>query len=143
LSVTVSVVRRPSVVHLTTSDMAVRYLLLDQLRYLDRHGYDVSAISGAGPYVGAIRDAGVSLRIVALTRRIAPVRDVIAFVQLVWWLRRLRPDAVHTHTPKASLLGQWAARLAGVRRRVHTIHGLYLPANAAGLRRRIFAMLER
>src|SRR5437867_3308445 len=33
--------------------------------------------------------------------------------------------------------------VAGVRRRVHTIHGLYLPANASGLRRRIFAMLER
>ena len=30
------------VIHVTTSDMAIRYLLLDQLLYLQRHGYNVS-----------------------------------------------------------------------------------------------------
>lgn len=132
-----------SVVHLTTSDMAVRYLLLDQLRYLASRGYNVSAISSDGPHADAVRAAGIPVRAVRLTRRISPLDDAIAFVQLVRLLRRLRPDLVHTHTPKASLLGQWAARLAGVRHRVHTIHGLYFPGHMPPGRRWFYAWLER
>jgi glycosyltransferase involved in cell wall biosynthesis len=132
-----------SVVHLTTSDMAVRYLLLDQLRYLASHGYDVSAICSAGPHADAVRAAGIPMRSVRLTRRISPLDDAIAFVQIVRLLRRLRPDVVHTHTPKASLLGQWAARVAGVRHRVHTIHGLYFPGHMRPGRRWFYAWLER
>lgn len=132
-----------SVVHLTTSDMGVRYLLLDQLRYLEARGYDVSAISADGPHAAAVRAAGIPVRPVRLTRRISPLDDAIAFVQIVRVLRRLRPDLVHTHTPKASLLGQWAARAAGVRRRVHTIHGLYFPGHMRPGRRWFYAWLER
>ena len=132
-----------SVVHLTTSDMAVRYLLLDQLRYLQTRGYEVSAISADGPHATAVRAAGIPVRAVRLTRRISPIEDAIAFVQIVRLLRRLRPDLVHTHTPKASLLGQWAASLAGVRHRVHTVHGLYFPARMRPGRRWFYAWLER
>jgi len=132
-----------SVVHLATSDMGVRYLLLDQLTLLRDRGFDVSAITSDGPYVRAVRAAGIPVRTVRMTRRISPIADVIALVRLIRLLRRLRPDLVHTHTPKASLLGQWAARLAGVPRRVHTIHGLYFPGRLTPARRRLFALLER
>jgi glycosyltransferase involved in cell wall biosynthesis len=132
-----------SVVHLTTSDMGVRYLLLDQLQFLRDRGFDVSAITSDGPYVGAVRAAGIPVRTVRMTRRISPLADAIALVKLTRLLRRMRPDVVHTHTPKASLLGQWAARFAGVPRRVHTIHGLYFPDRLTPGRRRLFALLER
>lgn len=132
-----------SVVHLATSDMAVRYLLLDQLRFLASQGYDVSAICAAGPHAEAVRAVGIPVRAVRLTRRISPLDDAIAFVQLLRLMRRLRPDVVHTHTPKASLLGQWAARLVGVRHRVHTIHGLYFPGHMRPGRRWFYAWLER
>jgi hypothetical protein len=45
-------------------------------------------------------------------------------IALVRLLRRERFDSVHTHTPKGGLLGQYAALLARVPIRVHTIHGL-------------------
>ncbi len=39
-------------------------------------------------------------------------------------LKKLYPDIiVHTHSTKAGLLGRWAAFFAGIKRRVHTIHG--------------------
>jgi len=54
--------------------------------------------------------------------------DIKAFFNIISLLRRLKkehPDLiVHTHTPKAGILGRWAAFFAGVKKRVHTIHGL-------------------
>jgi glycosyltransferase involved in cell wall biosynthesis len=131
------------VIHVSTSDMSLRYLLLDQLRYLQDIGHDVSGVSGPGPWVDAVRAAGVRVDVVPLTRSIEPLRDIGAFVALVLHFLRTRPDVVHTHTPKASLLGQWAALVARVPRRVHTIHGLYFPGHMRPQRRWFYVLLER
>lgn len=131
------------VVHVTTSDSSLRYLLFDQIRFLQDHGHDVSAISGRGPYVEWLRDAGIPVVTVPLTRRITPVTDVRTFGALVAAYVRLRPDVVHTHTPKAGILGQWSALLARVPHRVHTIHGLYFPGHMRPGTRWRYAWLER
>lgn len=123
--------------------MAIRYLLLDQLLYLKARGYDVHAISGDGPYAAAVRAAGIEHTTIPLTRRMSLALDLRAAAALVAILRRTRPDIVHTHTPKASLIGQWAARIAGVGHRVHTVHGLYLPATTTPGRRGVYGWLER
>ena len=117
--------------HVTTSDMSLRFLLLDQLRYLRDKGFDVCGISAVGPWISEIRGAGIPVTPIPLTRRITPVADLRALVALYAHFQRTKPDIVHTHTPKAGLLGQWAALAAGVPHRVHTIHGLYLPGGAA------------
>ena len=131
------------IVYLATVDTTIRYLLLDQLRHLALRGHDVQVICAPGRTIPEIQQAGIQVHPVDLTRRTTPRRDAKALWSIVKLLRALRPDLVHTHTPKAALLGQYAALLAGVPRRVHTIHGLYLPAAATGLRRRAFLVLER
>jgi len=131
------------VVHVATSDMSLRYLLLDQLVYLRSLGYDVSGVSGPGPWLNDVRTAGVPVDVVPLSRAIEPLRDLRAFVALVVHFLRTRPDVVHTHTPKASLLGQWAAFVARVPKRVHTIHGLYFPGHMRPERRWFYVLLER
>ncbi len=49
------------------------------------------------------------------------------FLQLIRQLRSLKKQhsslIVHTHSTKAGLVGRWAAFFAGVKTRVHTIHG--------------------
>ena len=50
----------------------------------------------------------------SLGRRIHAISDLLAFVQLVWLLRRLKPVIVHTHSSKAGILGRWAAWCARV-----------------------------
>lgn len=53
--------------------------------------------------------------------------EFAAFFQLVKLLRQLRVQdknlIVHTHSTKAGILGRWAALCAGVKRRIHTVHG--------------------
>lgn len=131
------------ITHITTSDMSLRYLLLDQLRYLQSQGHEVTAVSGPGPWVAAVRAAGIPVKTIPLTRRIAPFEDLHAFAALAWHLFRTRPDVVHTHTPKASLLGQWASALIRIHLRVHTIHGLYFPGHMRPERRWLYVWLER
>ena len=123
--------------------MALRYLLADQLAFLQGRGYDVTAVCGNDGAVPELASREVPVRRATLTRRIDPLADARGFGELVAVLRELRPDVVHTHTPKASLLGQWAAALVRTPFRVHTIHGLYFPGHMRERDRWKYAWIER
>lgn len=58
-------------------------------------------------------------------------------------LRQERPDIVHTHTPKAGIVGRWAARLARVPKIVHTYHGFGFSAQHPRWQRTLYTGLER
>ena len=57
------------------------------------------------------------------------INDLKAFFNLIRQLRILKkeskssPIIVHTHSTKAGLMGRWAAFFAGIKTRVHTVHG--------------------
>ncbi len=131
------------VAHITTIDLSLRYLLLNQLRFLQARGYEVTGISAPGPDVHAIEAAGIRHIAVPMTRRMTPVADAVSLLRLLRVLRRERFDIVHTHNPKPGLIGQIAARLAGVPIVVNTIHGLYFHERSPWLRRAVFSTLER
>jgi len=58
------------------------------------------------------------------------------------FLRKEKPQIVHTHTPKAGIIGMLAARLAGVPHRLHTVAGLPL-MEATGIKRKILNFVEK
>ena len=64
--------------------------------------------------------------IVPMTRKITPFQDLKCLFSLIKILRKEKPDIVHTHTPKAGLLGMLAAKFCGVKIRIHTVAGLPL-----------------
>lgn len=78
-----------------------------------------------------------------LRREVHLAMDVKALLQLRKLIRALRPDIVHTHSSKAGFLGRLAARLAGVRRIVHTPHGHVFDGYFGRGRTRAFIAMER
>ena len=103
---------------------------------LRARGHDTRLVHGSlAPFEASLEhlagDCGIPVtRIRELGRRISPLSDLRAFVQLVRLVFREQPDVVHTHTAKAGTLGRLAAWLFNlVRPRgrrcivVHTFHG--------------------
>lgn len=137
-------VGRVKVAHVTTVDMSLRYLLLNQLLYLQRAGYEVVGISAPGPAVSTLRAAGIRHIPVAMSRRaFTPLADLLALYRLYRVIRRERFTIVHTHTPKAGLLGRWAAKLARVPVIIHTSHGFIFHERSPRFWRYLFITLER
>lgn len=115
----------PKLVRITTVPVSMQVLLKGQMRYMKSQGFDVTMISSDGPEVESLVKQEECIHIpVTLTRKISPVTDLLSLIKLVRILRKIKPDIVHTHTPKAGLIGMWAAKLAGVPVRLHTIAGL-------------------
>jgi len=131
------------VAHVTTADVSLRYLLRNQLEAIRERGYEVNGISSPGPDVDAIEASGVRHLAVAMTRRITPISDAWSLFGLYRLMRGRRFTIVHTHTPKPGLLGQIAARLAGVPVVIHTLHGFYFHDGSRPLVRRFYVTLEK
>ena len=95
-----------------------------------RDCYEVELATGPsiGPEGSLIEEAkekGIKLMIIPHMRReINFFRDLLAFIELYLLIRKGKYTIVHTHSSKAGILGRLAARIAGVKIIVHSIHGL-------------------
>ena len=118
-------------------------------RGLAERGHDVCLLTGPqtgpeGEMFGAARAYGLNMEVLQhLRREVSPVHDPLALVELVSVFRRLRPQVVHTHSSKAGILGRLAAKLAGVRIVVHTIHGLPFFPYQSRLTNGVYLFAER
>lgn len=122
---------KPSACRVVTSSLSARLLLAGQLDALA--DIEWSVVSG-DPYSDA--PPGLAVHHIPMRRELSP-SDVGSLVALYRFFRRRRYSFVQTHTPKASLLGLPAARLAGIPT-LYTVHGaMYFrdntrPRNLAG-----------
>jgi glycosyltransferase involved in cell wall biosynthesis len=131
-------------VHVTTVDMSLVLLLGPQLRAFAEAGMDVVGVSAPGPFVPQLESWGIRHEpLLHATRSTAVGQDALALVELWRLFRRLRPDIVHTHNPKPGLYGRVAARAAGVRGVVNTVHGLYASPEDRASRKAVVYTLER
>lgn len=90
------------------------------------------------------RAAGVRCRVIPnLFRKVSPIPDVLALIDLYRCMRRLGPDMVHTHSSKAGLIGRLAAAATGVPHVVHTPHGHVFYGHFGALSSHVFLMIER
>lgn len=133
---------KPKLIRITTVPLSLDKLLEGQLRYMTSH-YEVVAVSSEASYLKRVAEREeVRYHPVAMTRKITPFQDLKAVYQLYCFFQSEKPFIVHTHTPKAGLVGMLAARLAGVPHRLHTVAGLPL-LEANGIKRLILNAVER
>jgi glycosyltransferase involved in cell wall biosynthesis len=85
-----------------------------------------------------------------LVREIRPFKDVKAFLQIVKILKKIKNKfskpvqiIVHTHSSKAGMLGRWAAKAAGVKVIIHSIHGFPFNDFQPFLKKYIYIVLEK
>ena len=129
-------------IRITTVPLSLEKLLENQGRYFKTH-YNITFVSSNANQLKEVADdQGVRHFPLEMTRKITPLQDLRCLIRLYYFLRKEKPLIVHTHTPKAGIVGMLAARLAGVPIRLHTIAGLPL-METSGLKRLLLMTVER
>ena len=136
-------VKHIKVVHVTTVVQSLEGLLLNQMQSIQSKGFEVVGISSPGKEVPLLEAAGIRHVAIRMSRSVTPLLDLVSLVRLYLVMRREAFTIVHTHTPKAGLLGQLAARFAGVPIVVNTVHGFYFHDLMHPILRRFYISFEK
>nr|WP_026838120.1 glycosyltransferase family 4 protein [Gillisia sp. JM1] len=129
-------------IRITTIPLSLEKLLEGQLSFMNSY-YEVIAIAAEKERLEKYgRDNSVKTFWVNMTRKITPLEDLKAVLKLYRYFITEKPLIVHTHTPKAGIVGMFAAKLAGVPIRLHTVAGLPL-LETTGTKRKILNFVEK
>ena len=130
-------------IRITTVPLSLKVLLKGQLRFMASNGFDVKGVSSEGEELREVHEnEGIAVEAITMSRKITPFQDLKSLWEMWNFLRKEKPQIVHTHTPKAGIIGMLAARLAGVPHRLHTVAGLPL-MEATGIKRKILNFVEK
>src|SRR5690606_4280347 len=129
-------------IRITTVPLSLEKLLEDQLTFMNQF-FEVTAVSADEERLKIYgHKNGVKIFPVEMTREITPIKDLKALKSLYSFLKQEKPLIVHTHTPKAGIIGILAAKMAGVPIRLHTVAGMPL-LEAQGTKRKILNAVEK
>lgn len=135
--------KAPVLIRITTVPLSLEKLLEGQMNFMQQQNLKVYMISSPGPVTKSLEERENCKFIgLPMTRTISPLKDIVSIFKLIKLLKKLRPDIVHTHTPKAGLIGMTAAWLCKVPVRLHTVAGLPL-MEAKGLKKGILIWVEK
>lgn len=133
---------KSKLIRITTVPFSLEKLLEGQLAFMNDY-YEVIAVSSDKYRLQKYgKEEGVSVFPLELTRKITLLKDLWALYKLFKFLRKEKPLIVHTHTPKAGIIGMMAAYLAKVPLRLHTVAGLPL-TESRGMKRRVLICAEK
>jgi glycosyltransferase involved in cell wall biosynthesis len=131
----------PKIIRITTVPLSLKLLLRGQMKYMVSAGWEVLMVSGEGKeWDDVVKHENCRHYIIPFTRKITPLKDLVCLWKLIKLFKDERPEIVHTHTPKAGLLGMMAARFCGIPIRVHTVAGLPFLGVGAKYKRLLLAM---
>ncbi len=117
--------------------------LTGRLCALREAGFRVTLVAGPGDcFTETAAREGVESIALPMRRGIAPFADIVSFLRLWRLLLRIKPEVTEFSSPKAGLLGNAAAALAGVPSRVYLLRGLKLE-RSTGWKRALLLAAER
>ncbi len=129
-------------IRITTIPSSLKAFCAGLLKELS-NDYKVVAVSSPGLELGEVGIAeGVWTIGVPMERHISLLKDVRSLFRMIRVFRRLKPDMIHSMTPKAGLISMIAGWWTGVPVRIHTFTGLVWPTST-GLKRWVLKMTDR
>ncbi len=129
-------------VHITTVPQSL-FFMTGQVGYMKERSFEIHGVSSPGEILSRFAEQeGVAVYPVSMARRITPIQDVAAVGGIVRVLRQVKPQIVHSHTPKGGVLGMVGAWLAGVPVRIYHMRGLPF-TTASGWKRQMLIWSER
>lgn len=124
--------------------------LCNVLVSLKNAGFDVTLVyspkrcdSGLPAKIEYLKEHGIKIRTVPMTRAINPLIDIYCLFSLTKKNFRERFDIVHTHCSKAGAIGRIAARLAGVKKIYHSSHCFAFLRCGKFITKKIYLFIER
>jgi|GEM_PF-167800 glycosyltransferase involved in cell wall biosynthesis len=118
---------KPKILVTVTVAETVHSFLKEQIHYLLERGFSVEVACGEGNWIklADLRQTfNVPIHKVPFTRSMNVISDVHSLFKLLELFLKIRPDVLHTSTPKASLLSLFAAWACRVPVRIYLIRGI-------------------
>jgi len=113
------------------------------MKYMSENGFTVYMISSPGNNIKALeKKENCQFIEVKMYRLISPFKDVVSLYKLIKVIKKIKPSIVHTHTPKAGLLGMLTAWFCRVPVRMHTVAGLPL-METKGIKKQVLILVEK
>ena len=133
--------QRRKLIRITTVPISLKFLLKDQLKYINQY-FDVIAVSSSGAELQEVKKSqDVKVKVIEMSRQITPLKDLSSLYEMILFLSKEKPEIVHTHTPKAGLIGMLGAWVTRVPHRLHTVAGLPV-MESSGMKRKILMFVE-
>jgi hypothetical protein len=130
------------ILRITTETYSLHILLKGQLNYMGQQGMEVFMASTPDVNVPDLeQQQNASFYPLPLTRELTPFKDLLALYACIRLIKKLKPQIVHTHSPKAGIVGMLAAFICGVPVKIHTVAGLPL-MEVRGLKRKLLNFVE-
>lgn len=133
---------KAKLIRITTIPLSLKLLLKGQHRFMSKH-FEVIGVSSFGKELDEVKnDEEIEVIAIDMSRQITPGKDIKSLWDTYKLIKKEKPQIVHTHTPKAGIVGMLAAKMAGVPLRLHTVAGLPL-MEVTGAKRKILEFVEK
>ena len=99
---------KKKLIRVTTIPLSLEKLLTNQLAYINNY-FNVIAVSSDKHRLEKYSNSeNINFFYLNLTRKITPFNDLISLYRFYKFLKKEKPFIVHTHTPKAGIIGMLA-----------------------------------
>ncbi|MBN2829482.1 MAG: glycosyltransferase family 4 protein [Candidatus Cloacimonetes bacterium] len=108
----------------------VQRISLSIFKALNPDEYECHLICAEDPFnrtdslIERARELGITVHVIKGLKREIGLADISVFLKIFRLCKKEKFDIVHTHTSKMGVLGRIAAKTAGCKKVIHTIHGV-------------------
>lgn len=133
---------KPKLLMVATTEETFATILSGQPDFLSRD-FEVTISCTKDDQYSVKRDEkNVAAIFVSMYRGISPFRDLLSILKMIFVILKVKPDVVHSYTPKAGLVAMTASWLCRVDVRIHTFTGLVFPSSK-GFKRQLLLFIDR